>query len=45
MFCYLYIVRLGVLDGRPGAYFCALRAVHELNIGAKMYESRIRARD
>jgi hypothetical protein len=37
MFFYLYIGRLGFLDGRPGLYFCALRAVHELNTEVKIY--------
>ncbi len=40
LFIYLYFFRLGILDGRAGAYFCALRAMHELNIRAKMYELR-----
>jgi glycosyltransferase involved in cell wall biosynthesis len=41
MFLYLYLLRGGFLDGRAGYYFCALRASHELNIEAKMYESRL----
>ena len=40
MFVYLYILKLGVLDGLAGLYFCALRAAHELNISAKIYEQR-----
>lgn len=40
MFLYLYIVRLGVLDGREGYYFCRLRAIHEFNTEAKRYELR-----
>jgi hypothetical protein len=44
LFLYLFFVRLGLLDGRAGYYFCALRAWHELSIGAKQYESRIRAK-
>jgi glycosyltransferase involved in cell wall biosynthesis len=39
IFLYLYVLKLGFLDGRPGAYFCALRACHELNINAKLFES------
>lgn len=39
MFVYLYILRMGFLDGLPGLYFCALRACHELNTAAKVYES------
>lgn len=38
MFFYLYIFRLGILDGKEGFYFCCLRAVHELNIQAKVFE-------
>jgi glycosyltransferase involved in cell wall biosynthesis len=41
MFLYLYLLRGGFLDGRAGYYFCALRAAHELNIEAKMYERRL----
>ena len=42
MFIYLYIFRFGFLDGIAGYYFCALRASHELNIDAKIYELRIK---
>jgi glycosyltransferase involved in cell wall biosynthesis len=42
MFLYLYVFKMGLLDGRAGLYFCALRAAHELNIGAKMFEIRQR---
>ena len=38
MFLYLYVIRMGFLDGRAGLYFCALRAAHELNINAKIFE-------
>lgn len=38
LFMYLYVVKLGFLDGRAGLYFCALRAAHELNTVAKLYE-------
>ncbi len=38
MFIYLYGAKWGFLDGKAGLYFCLLRAVHELNISAKMYE-------
>jgi glycosyltransferase involved in cell wall biosynthesis len=41
MFVYLYLLRGGFLDGRQGYYFCALRAAHELNVEAKMYERRL----
>lgn len=40
MFLHLYILRGGFLDGRAGLYFCALRAAHELNIAAKLFERR-----
>ncbi len=42
MFVYLYVFRLGCLDGRAGYYFCALRAGHEMNVDAKHYEERLR---
>jgi hypothetical protein len=38
MFLYLYVGRRGFLDGRPGLYFCALRAAHELTTEAKLFE-------
>ena len=38
VFLWLYFVRLGFLDGQAGRYFCLLRAMHELNIEAKMFE-------
>ena len=38
VFMYLYIFRLGFLDGRSGFYFCILRSIHEFNISAKMFE-------
>lgn len=41
MFIYLYVFRLGLMDGRAGYYFCVLRAVHEVNIEAKVYESEL----
>lgn len=40
MFLYLYLIRLGFLDGRAGLFFCALRAMHEMNISAKVFEMR-----
>ena len=39
MFVYLYILKLGFLDGREGFYFCVLRAIHEFNVCAKMFEN------
>ena len=38
MFLYLYIIQKGLLDGREGLYFCLLRASHELNTQAKIFE-------
>ena len=38
MFLYLYLFKLGFLDGKAGYFFCRLRAMHELNISAKMFE-------
>lgn len=38
MFVYLYLFRIGFLDGWAGYYFCALRAGHEMNIEAKIFE-------
>ena len=37
-FLWLYFAKLGILDGREGFYFCRLRAMHELNIQAKLFE-------
>jgi glycosyltransferase involved in cell wall biosynthesis len=39
MFVYLYLIKRGFLDGKAGIYFCALRAAHELNTSAKVYEA------
>jgi glycosyltransferase involved in cell wall biosynthesis len=38
IFLYLYVIRLGLLDGVPGMYFCALRASYELFIDLKVIE-------
>lgn len=43
IFFWLYVMKLGFLDGKAGFYFCRLRAMHELNIQAKLYERMIRA--
>ena len=42
LFMYLYFIRLGFLDGKAGFLFCRLRAMHELNIAAKMHELRVK---
>jgi glycosyltransferase involved in cell wall biosynthesis len=40
MFLWLYVIKGGFLDGRAGFYFCCLRASHELNICAKLFEMK-----
>ena len=42
VFFYLYIVRLGVLDGRAGYHFSRMRAAYEMLIDLKVVESRRR---
>jgi glycosyltransferase involved in cell wall biosynthesis len=44
VFLYLYIFRLGVLDGRAGFYFSRMRAIYEFLIDAKVLESKRRQR-
>jgi hypothetical protein len=41
-FLYLYVLRLGLLDGRAGMYFCMLRASYELFIDVKSVEAERR---
>lgn len=38
-FLYLYVMRGGFLDGRPGLLFCMLRVAHELHITVKLAEA------
>lgn len=38
IFFWLYFVKFGFLDGKAGFYFCRLRAMHELNVQAKVFE-------
>jgi len=38
-FFYLYILRMGFLDGRAGLIFCLLRVSHEIHIVAKLAEA------
>ncbi len=45
VFLYLYIVRLGILDGRAGFYFSRMRAAYEMLIDLKVVENRRRQRD
>ncbi|HEY2679117.1 MAG TPA: glycosyltransferase family 2 protein [Steroidobacteraceae bacterium] len=40
VFVYLYIIRLGVLDGRAGYYFSRMRAIYEFLIDLKAIELR-----
>ena len=40
MFFFLFVIKKGFLDGIEGYYFCKLRAMHEFNIGVKVFESR-----
>lgn len=42
MFCYLYLFRLGVLDGVPGFTYCRLRSMYEHMIDLKVRELRRR---
>ncbi|MEO6723937.1 MAG: glycosyltransferase family 2 protein, partial [Blastocatellia bacterium] len=43
-FIWMYFVKLGFLDGRPGLIFCTLMTMHEAVISAKMYEQQIAAK-
>lgn len=40
LFFYLFALKLGFLDGKAGLHFCALRAAHELQINAKIFEQQ-----
>ena len=42
-FLWMYVFRLGFLDGRSGLVFCTLMSFHEAVIDAKRYERQIRA--
>lgn len=37
-FLWMYVARLGFLDGMPGLIFCSLMSMHEAVISAKLYE-------
>ncbi|MCI0660976.1 MAG: glycosyltransferase family 2 protein [Acidobacteria bacterium] len=37
-FIWMYLIKLGILDGRPGLIFCTLMTMHEAVISAKIYE-------
>jgi glycosyltransferase involved in cell wall biosynthesis len=44
VFIYLYIVRMGMLDGRAGFYFSRMRAAYEMMIDLKIMELKRRER-
>jgi glycosyltransferase involved in cell wall biosynthesis len=44
VFIYLYIVRMGILDGRAGFYFSRMRAAYEMMIDLKVMELKRRKR-
>ncbi|HKX26170.1 MAG TPA: glycosyltransferase family 2 protein [Blastocatellia bacterium] len=41
-FIWMYVLKLGFLDGRPGFIFCLLLTMHEAVISAKLYEQELR---
>ncbi len=43
-FIWMYLIKLGFLDGRPGLIFCTLMTMHEAVISAKLYEYKTRRR-
>jgi glycosyltransferase involved in cell wall biosynthesis len=40
-FVWMYVIKRGFLDGRPGLIFCTLMTMHEAVISAKIYERRL----
>jgi len=40
VFCFLYFVRMGFLDGIPGLRYCCMRAIYEYMIDLKIAETR-----
>jgi len=44
-FLYMYVLRLGVLDGLNGLRFCLFISSYELQIGLKLRELRLQAED
>jgi len=44
VFCYLYFIHLGFLDGVPGLTYCRLRSIYEYMIDLKVKEMRRRAK-
>jgi glycosyltransferase involved in cell wall biosynthesis len=45
VFVYLYIIRMGFLDGVPGLFYCILRTIYEFMIDLKVKELKIRGKD
>jgi glycosyltransferase involved in cell wall biosynthesis len=43
-FLWMYVFRLGFLDGRAGLIFCTLMTMHEAVISAKLYEQELLSR-
>ncbi|MFN6201594.1 MAG: glycosyltransferase family 2 protein [Acidobacteriota bacterium] len=43
-FVWMYVIKAGFLDGRPGLIFCTLMTMHEAVISAKIYEEEHRQR-
>jgi glycosyltransferase involved in cell wall biosynthesis len=43
LFLYMYVIRLGLLDGRPGLRFCFYHAWYEASVAALQPESRLAA--
>lgn len=44
LFLYMYVVRLGVLDGRAGLRFCLFHAWYQVTVDGLQAESRLRSR-
>lgn len=44
-FVWMYFIKRGFLDGRPGLIFCTLMTMHEAVISAKSYEQRIKKQE
>jgi glycosyltransferase involved in cell wall biosynthesis len=44
-FVWMYFLKLGLLDGRPGLIFCTLMSMHEAVISAKIYEAEVAERE
>ncbi len=42
VFIYLYLIRMGILDGKPGLTYCILRSIYEYMIDVKVKELRRR---